>query len=255
MTDVANLEETQAKLPFSLPDMEGFDAVWLDDKQGYKITIPNGALLYIPNFLSDKEIERAMLYLLHTSNPQALVATDIKGFHEQSLNDHVYSNIPWKQEYVQFFSNKQALPRLTSWHGDGDKSYTYSGIVNTPAPWNPCLLYIKHKIESLVDRLFNSVLLNWYRDSSDSIGWHSDDERELGVNPVIASVSIGEERPFLIRNKYDHAIKFDVKLASGSLLVMAGALQEHWQHSIPKQSKSMGSRINMTFRNIYNQQY
>lgn len=247
---VTTKDNAAEKLPFTLPAIAGCQADWLADKQGYKITIPNGALLYIPNFLNDKEVARAIAYLLATTDVRLRDVANVKGIHQQYPNDISYTNIPWKQEHIAFFQQKKALPRLTSWHGDADKPYTYSGIQNLPAPWNPCLLYIKNKVQQVINKPFNSVLLNWYRDASDSIGWHSDDEKALGRNPIIASVSIGEERAFLVRNKFDHTIKFDIKLASGSLLIMAGEMQDFWQHSIAKQSKPMGSRINMTFRNI-----
>ena len=153
----------------------------------------------------------------------------------------------WRQETVTVFGKRHLQPRLTAWHGD--RSYTYSGLTLEPEPWTPLLLQVKAAVEAASSHRFNSVLLNYYRDGRDSMGMHSDDEPELGRNPVIASVSLGEERYFILRHKRTgETLKFP--LPSGSLLVMSGATQHHWLHGINKSARTMGPRLNLTFRNI-----
>jgi alkylated DNA repair dioxygenase AlkB len=142
------------------------------------------------------------------------------------------------------------MPRLSSWHGDPDRPYTYSGITLMPNPWNPMLNWLRDQLELLCDIRFNSVLLNWYRNGQDYISWHTDAEKELGKNPVIASVNFGATRRFLLRRQDNHAEKIELPLDHGSVLIMSGALQHYWQHSVPKQAKVHESRINMTFRVI-----
>jgi alkylated DNA repair dioxygenase AlkB len=143
------------------------------------------------------------------------------------------------------------IPRLTAWYGDQGKSYTYSGIEQHPEHWNPTLKLIKSKIEQIAQVSFNSVLLNLYRDGKDSVSWHSDDEPELGENPIIASVSFGATRRFSLRNKHSKNHKIDIDLASGSFLLMQGETQHFWQHQIAKTAKEIQPRINLTFRIIH----
>src|SRR5205085_1550841 len=141
------------------------------------------------------------------------------------------------------------LPRLTAWYGDAGKSYTYSHIAMKSEPWTPILLYIKNRIEEVVEVSFNSVLLNLYRSGKDSVSWHQDNERELGENPVIGSVSFGGIRRFQFRHRLKKDIgKVDLNLTPGSLLIMKGTTQQCWQHQIPKTSKPVLPRINLTFR-------
>ncbi|HYE38825.1 MAG TPA: alpha-ketoglutarate-dependent dioxygenase AlkB [Ramlibacter sp.] len=153
----------------------------------------------------------------------------------------------WRAETITVFGKRHLQPRLTAWHGD--RSYTYSGLTLDPQPWTPLLLDIKAAVEAASGAHFNSVLLNYYRNGRDSMGMHSDDEPELGPAPVIASVSFGEERHFILRHRtLRETRKF--LLASGSLLVMRGATQQHWLHGINKSARTMGPRLNLTFRNI-----
>jgi len=159
-------------------------------------------------------------------------------------------NVPWKQETIQMYGKLLKTPRLTAWYGDNEKDYTFSGTKYHPMPWTGELLAIKEKIEPLAGIRFNSVLLNYYRDANDSVAWHSDDEYELGVNPVIASVSLGQVRRFDIRHKQDHNRKYSVYLENGSLLIMKGDLQHNWEHRIAKSAKPMKERVNLTFRVI-----
>jgi len=142
------------------------------------------------------------------------------------------------------------VPRLTAWYGDEGKSYRYSGHTYHPQPWSSALLEVRRAIEPVCGVVFNSVLLNYYRDERDSVGWHSDDEPELGVNPVIGSVSFGATRSFQLRHKQDRKQKLTVELSNGSLLVMRGPTQHHWLHQVPKSAAAKGARVNLTFRAI-----
>jgi len=148
------------------------------------------------------------------------------------------------------FGKKHKIPRLQAWYADTDKDYSYSGIKLKNNDWDEKLLEIKSKIENQTQLSFNSVLANLYRDGADSNGWHSDDEKELGRNPVIASLSLGEPRFFHLRRKADRKNKQKILLENGSLLVMKGAMQHFWQHQIAKTKKQKKARINLTFRYI-----
>lgn len=157
------------------------------------------------------------------------------------------ADTPWRAETVTVYGKQHLQPRLSAAYGEAP--YTYSGLTIHPLPWTSLLLSIKAAVESASGCTFNSVLLNYYRDERDSMGMHSDDERVLGRNPVVASVSFGATRAFILRHK---ATKQTVKLdlTDGCLLLMAGALQHHWQHGINKATKSISPRLNLTFRSI-----
>ena len=154
----------------------------------------------------------------------------------------------WRQETIQMYGKSIPVPRLTAWYGDPGTSYTYSKITMDPEPWTPPLSEIKTAVEVETGATFNSVLLNLYRDGGDSVAWHSDDEAELG--PVIASVSFGDTRTFQLRHASRPDLRLDVPLTHGSLLVMRGPTQLHWQHQVPKTSRRVGPRINLTFRHV-----
>ena len=160
------------------------------------------------------------------------------------------NEINWKQEPIQIFGKKIMQPRLTAWYGDAAKEYSYSGITMQPHLWTNNLLEIKHKIETIEEVNFSSALMNLYRDGKDSMGWHRDNEKELGQNPVIASVSFGASRVFQLRNYQDKTLVKSIELGSGSLLIMKGETQHFWEHRIPKTSKTIGARVNLTFRVI-----
>jgi len=160
------------------------------------------------------------------------------------------SDVQWVHREIMIFGKRIKEPRLTAWYGDEEASYKYSGIELKPLPWYPKLLDLKKRIETFTEQPFNSVLFNWYRDGNDSMGWHSDDEKELGLNPVIASLSLGEARDFQFRRKDDHNVKKQITLKSGSLLVMSGEMQTYWQHQTPKRKRINEGRINLTFRKI-----
>jgi alkylated DNA repair dioxygenase AlkB len=149
-------------------------------------------------------------------------------FNEKESNQlfsELYDNTNWKQETIKLYGKLVPIPRLTAWYGDSGKSYTYSKIAMSPEPWTPTLLALKSKIEVLSRVEFNSVLLNLYRNGTDSVAWHSDDEPELGENPVIGSVSFGGTRRFVFRHKYRKELKKEVDLTHGTFLLMKGATQ------------------------------
>ena len=159
--------------------------------------------------------------------------------------------IHWKQETIKLYGKVHNIPRLTAWHGEQGKTYIYSGIKVEASDWTPTLLRIKKSIEEVSEIAFNSVLLNLYRNGSDGVAWHSDDEVELGPNPIIGSVSLGEARPFKMKHKTKHEEREEIMLTHGSYLLMKGPTQHHWLHQIPKiKNPMMGPRINLTFRVI-----
>lgn len=157
----------------------------------------------------------------------------------------------WRQDNIKMYGKDIPLPRLTAWHGDSGRNYTYSGIVMNPHPWNSTLREVKQRVEQLSQVSFNSVLLNLYRDGSDGVNWHSDDEPELAPGHTIASVSFGDTRRFVMKHKTKTEVdKFELKLTHGSVLLMRGETQQHWLHQVPKTRKKVNSRINLTFRVI-----
>lgn len=238
-------------LPFSLPKEEGYSYVWDDELKGFLITIPNGNLFYSQHFFDEKISNRSLEYFLEndTVPTQEVRKFDWKSLDSEKFKEIKFKNILWKQDFINIFG-KKPLPRLTSWYGDEGKYYSYSGIGSLSNPWNEGLSYIKLKIEEVAKVHFNSVLLNWYRDGTDHLNWHADDEKELGKNPIIASVNFGETRDFVIRKNDDATKKIIIPLKHGSLLIMRGELQHFWQHSVPKRLSIKLSRINLTFRII-----
>jgi len=161
------------------------------------------------------------------------------------------AEIAWRSEEVVMWGRKLPQPRLTAWYGDPGRSYAYSGLRLDPLPWTPLLLDIKTRVEETAGSTFNSVLLNYYRDHHDSIGFHSDDEPELGDRPIIASLSLGAERTFILKHKTLGPLgRVQLRLAPGSLLLMSGDTQRCWRHGILKESRTCGPRVNLTFRRI-----
>lgn len=158
----------------------------------------------------------------------------------------------WQQREMNMYGRKVLQPRLTAWYGDPDRPYVYSGIKNIPLPWTDLLREIKRRIEDCTEQSFNSVLLNYYRDNNDSMGFHSDDENELGPDPAIASLSLGDQRTFLFKHKLrKESDLVSIPLPSGSVLLMKGATQRNYQHAINRERRPCGPRINLTFRMIY----
>ena len=162
----------------------------------------------------------------------------------RSINDET----PWEARNIILFGKEVPQPRLACWYGD--LAYSYSGITLDPRPMTPTLLEVKQRCEEAASTRFNSVLVNLYRDGQDSMGLHADDEPELGVEPIIASVSFGGERNFRLRHRQSKELQ-QISLASGSLLVMSGLSQECWMHDVPKTKKFVEPRINLTFRYIH----
>lgn len=160
------------------------------------------------------------------------------------------TDVRWRQQQIRLFGKVHDVPRLTAWHGDRGADYAYSGIRHVAEPWSETLLGIKRRVELAAAATFNSVLLNLYRTGRDSNAWHSDDERELGDEPVIASVSLGQQRRFQMRHKQHKALRVMLDLPHGSLLMMRGRTQCNWMHQVPKSKRPMASRINLTFRTI-----
>ena len=177
----------------------------------------------------------------------------IKDFYDKESAAKLYkillNEIPWSERSIKLFGKDTLQPRLMCWMGDKKCSYKYSGTTFEPTPWTKTVLEIKNKIESNLDVIFNSALLNLYRNEKDSMGAHSDNEKELGKNPVIASFSLGSERPFVFRHKATKE-KIKLNLTAASLLVMKGATQENWKHELPKLKTPTEPRINITFRKI-----
>lgn len=178
-----------------------------------------GELLYYPNFVSND-------------------------FFEKIKNETL-----WKQEGMKIYGKEVLFPRLTAWYAEEGKTYKYSGLVNIPQGFSDNLLLLKNLVEQKTGIKFNSALLNYYRNGNDSMGWHADDEPELGKNPVIASLNLGAARKFQVKHKTQKNTLRNIMLEGGSLLMMQGEMQHHWLHQVPK-VKEAGERINITFRNI-----
>lgn len=166
------------------------------------------------------------------------------------LFDALRDGIGWRQEEILIFGRRRPVPRLVAWHGDPGAGYRYSGTDHRPEPWTPALERIRDRVSELSGTEFNAVLLNLYRDGRDGMGWHSDDEPELGRDPVIASVSLGATRRFCLRHRRHKDHKLALDLPHGSLLVMGGATQHRWVHALPKTRRPVGERINLTLRKV-----
>ncbi|TFG75310.1 MAG: alpha-ketoglutarate-dependent dioxygenase AlkB [Flavobacteriales bacterium] len=188
------------------------------------LNLPDGDISYFPEFLSNEKADDYFKVFLET--------------------------VPWQQDDIKVFGKVYAQPRLTALYGNNKKPYTYSGLTMHPHEFTKELLDLKRLIETHTDVHFTSCLLNLYRDGQDSNGWHADDEKELGTNPVIASISLGQERFFHLKYRQDPSLKHKIPLEHGSLLLMKGSTQHHWLHQIAKTAKPIAPRINLTFRVI-----
>lgn len=195
-----------------------------NENHNYQINLPDADIKFFPNFFAFRETN--------------------------AFFEKIKETTIWNQEKIRLYGKEINLPRLTAWYGDEGKNYSYSGIKVTPMKWTPTLLEIKSKIESASEVVFNSVLLNYYRTGKDSVSWHSDDEPELGKNPIIGSVSFGAKRLFQLKHITKKNLRESIELTSGSFLLMKGSTQHFWQHQIPKTTKQIGERINLTFRII-----
>jgi alkylated DNA repair dioxygenase AlkB len=157
---------------------------------------------------------------------------------------------PWQQPELFIHGRYHRVPRLTAWYGEPEARYRYSGKLHEPRPWPPLLDEIRQCVVKEVGQPLNAVLLNYYRDGQDSMGWHSDAEPELGRDPLIASLNLGGSRRFDLRRVGSTRIGHSLMLEHGSLLVMRGPTQHHWQHQVAKTRRSCAPRLNLTFRLI-----
>lgn len=178
---------------------------------------------YLPSFLTGKDADRAL----------AAAAQE-----------------PYIQQKIRIHGRTHDIPRLTKWYSEDGSRYAYSGITMDPKPFPPFIRKIRDRIAHDAGLSFNSVLINFYRDGNDKVGWHSDDEKELGREIHIASVSLGAERIFRMRHRRDHSRAIDLTLAHGSLLVMRHPTQQHWEHCLPARKRITKARYNLTFRTI-----
>ena len=197
-----------------------------------------------------------------TSLPGDGTPIDLKGgrlryfesFFQESEAKEVFNSLleqtPWKQDPITVFGKTYQQPRLTALYATNTKPYSYSGITMKPLPMTPLLETLRDKIHQVSSNTFTTVLLNLYRDGKDSNGWHADDEKELGKNPVIASLSFGAERYFHLKHRKDKNLRLKIPLKSGSLLMMEEETQTNWLHQIAKTTRPVEPRINLTFRKI-----
>ncbi|MGB8703958.1 MAG: alpha-ketoglutarate-dependent dioxygenase AlkB [Gillisia sp.] len=188
-------------------------------------TYSHAEILYFPEFLSSEEAE----------------------FYYQAL----LKSVKWEQSSITIFGKKIPQPRLSALYAKNDVSYTYSGLTLHPEPYSKELLNLDQKIREACGFESSHCLANLYRDGNDSMGWHSDDEKVLGKNPTIASLSLGAERKFMLKHKKISGLKKEIILNSGSLLLMQGKTQHFWKHQLPKTKKIHSPRINLTFRKIF----
>ena len=188
------------------------------------LQLPDAELIYIPNFLNKLNSD----------------------FYFELLK----SKVDWKQDNITVYGKIYKQPRLTALYAENKTPYSYSNITMYPTPLTPELLKLKQEIEEEANHKFTSVLLNLYRNGNDSNGWHADNEKELGENPIIASLSLGETRVFHFKHRHLNEERHKIRLEHGSLLIMKKAMQHHWLHQIAKTKKVVGERINLTFRSI-----
>lgn len=193
-------------------------------KDGKKLSLNDAEIHYYESFFSTIEAETLFKQLLNETS--------------------------WQQDPITVYGKTYPQPRLTALYANNSKPYSYSGITMQPKMMTPLLKEIQTKIARVCDVEFTTVLLNLYRDGKDSNGWHADNEKELGQNPVIASVSFGEERFFHLKHRQNKEDRLKFLLNSGSLLIMGGSTQEHWVHQIAKTARTIGPRINLTFRRV-----
>lgn len=163
--------------------------------------------------------------------------------------EKLLGNIEWKNDEAIIYGKHIITKRKAAWYGDSNYSYTYSNTTKHALPWTEELIILKERVEEITQAKFNSCLLNLYHDGNEGMAWHSDDEKSLGKNTSIASLSFGAERKFSLKHKLTKET-ISLALESGSLLVMKGSTQTHWQHSLPKTTKVKNPRVNLTFRTI-----
>lgn len=165
-----------------------------------------------------------------------------------ALFEKLLEAVPWDVHRIRMFGREVASPRLSCWIGDRDASYRYSGTRFTPHPWPKALQPLRERLQTELGASFNSVLANLYRDGRDAMGWHRDDEPELGSQPLIASLSLGATRRFVLKD--DAGLRHAFELSAGDLLLMSGDSQQRYRHALPRTARPVGPRINLTFRRI-----
>ncbi|MGB1091996.1 MAG: alpha-ketoglutarate-dependent dioxygenase AlkB family protein [Oceanobacter sp.] len=213
--------------------------------------LPRGLL----NDLPDSNLADQNPVTLDLRHSETLLNGDLLYFpsafpNADALFKRLLDEVHWESGEVILFGKRHKEPRLKSWQGEPGLSYQYSGIEQTTRPLTSTTQKLRHQLNSHFDNAFNSVLCNLYRDGQDSMGWHADDEPELGMNPVIASITLGSERDFCLRQKGSTRQHGKMKLAHGSLLLMQAGMQSRWQHSVPKRTGDYGPRINLTYRHL-----
>ncbi len=164
--------------------------------------------------------------------------------------DELSQRTPWSQPQIRIYGRTHSVPRLVAWYGEPEARYRYSGLLHEPLPWTPLLHEIRQRVQRQVGQTLNGVLLNLYRDGEDAMGWHSDDEPELGQRPLVVSLNLGATRRFDFRRKGGSRIEHSIELEHGSLLVMSGPTQHYWQHQIARSRQVTEPRLNLTFRQI-----
>ena len=215
-------------------------------------------MVQCPHLVNTPHIGEEPAMSLFAVNGHELLPTDGSAkLYEWVLGDtdpsvvmqELLDSVPWASQTITMFGKQYEEPRRTAWFGDEGASYTYSGITMTPHPWTPLLQSLRDVCEQNSGSAFNSVLLNLYRDGNDKMGWHADDEPELGTEPVIASLSLGATRKFRFRHRVTKEV-VECELPTGSLVVMSGLSQKCWVHEVPRQKRVNTPRINLTFRKI-----
>lgn len=199
-------------------------SLFFDANEKIDLNLPDAEVTYYPNFLNLEEAN----YLF----------------------EHLHTSVAWKQDDICVFGKTYPQPRLTHLFATNEKPYSYSNITMHPSVFPEYLEKIKTKIEALTGSAFSTCLANLYRNGQDSNGWHADNEKELGQNPLIVSLSLGASRWFHLKHRDNKLLKTKIELTHGSLLVMQGTTQHHWLHQIPKTKKVSNARINLTFRII-----
>ena len=202
--------------------------------------------------LKTKQFPKIQCNTIQTTNLKLEYFENVFNANESKIYiEKLFTKVEWRREKIIMWGKEIITKRRIAWYADKGKKYSYSGLTLEPDNWDKDLFHIKQRIQNITHHEFNSVLLNEYLDGSIGMGWHSDDEKELGVNPIIASVSLGAERDFLFRHKKDKSKELvKILLKHGSLLLMMGSTQHHWHHSLPIRRKVKDRRINLTFRNI-----
>lgn len=198
--------------------------LFASEENEIQLDLPQADIVYYPSFISS---EKASDYY-----------------------NRLLSETDWQQDNIKVYGKVYQQPRLSALYGLNNLPYSYSGLTMHPKKFTPLLIELKNKIEIITEATFNTVLINQYRNGNDSVGWHSDDEKELGKNPIIASLTFGAERFFHLKHKENKELKYKLLLEHGSMLLMKGETQHYWQHQIPKSKKVVSPRINLTFRII-----